>query len=134
VWERFSHLNGYRMCSTNGVFKADSILQGSVGDCWFLSAVALVAIRPDIINHIVSTKPQIPDSGEIKFRLFFDGHWTSVTVDNLLPCRPPHNQGSISNAQPRMKNTSIVNTLHFSRCDSQATMWVPYLEKVCIAC
>lgn len=46
--------------------------QGSVGDCWFLSALAVIAERPDLISRVVATQHTNP-YGCYEIRLFLDG-------------------------------------------------------------
>jgi Calpain family cysteine protease. len=101
-WYRFGRHTGHVLVGPNG-FRATDLCQGRIGDCWFLSALAVVAERPDLIarlfpNHVQSLqilqreeeedgpgKVQV-DSGLIRVRLFLDGYWKTVIVDNFLPC------------------------------------------------
>jgi len=97
-WYRFGRHNGHVLVGPNG-FSAKDLCQGRVGDCWFLSALAVVAERPDLIarlfvdcnngNDIQGTGSCSGDcsaSGLIRVRLFLDGYWKTVIVDNFLPC------------------------------------------------
>ncbi|VDM85233.1 unnamed protein product [Strongylus vulgaris] len=36
--------------------RSSDIEQGVLGDCWLLSAMALIAERPDVLEHILLTK------------------------------------------------------------------------------
>lgn len=82
--------------STTG-FSAADIRQGAVGDCWFLSAVAVVAERPDLISRLIPTAT-IPDSGKLAARLFVDGRWQVVTVDNHFPVKEKKRKGKVADA------------------------------------
>ena len=70
-------------------------MQGTVGDCWFLSALAVVAERPDLIERLFrdgrgggveTAKEELDRSGTVRVELFVDGWWKTVTMDNFLPC------------------------------------------------
>eukprot|EP00397_Hematodinium_sp_SG-2012_P015064 GEMP01015335.1.p1 GENE.GEMP01015335.1~~GEMP01015335.1.p1 ORF type:complete len:884 (+),score=179.77 GEMP01015335.1:241-2892(+) len=88
-------------------FLAEDLLQGGVGDCWFLSALSCVAERPDLVmrlfpEHVANTR------GIYQVCLFMDGVWRGFCVDDRLPI----NYGSL--------------------CYSHANhmqLWVPILEK-----
>ena len=156
-WERFDSSTGYKLCGGNIQslkFRAESILQGSIGDCWFLSALAVVSTNPALVQQLVSPMlyptttptadngsnldfnnsclPHIPSDGKLTFRLFLDGHWRNVVVDSLMAVRPPKDQKHKTETKTKTKTNGkkvpVVSTLEFSR-DSQAQMWVPFLEK-----
>mmetsp|Transcript_27020 Transcript_27020/g.53988 ORF Transcript_27020/g.53988 Transcript_27020/m.53988 type:complete len:486 (+) Transcript_27020:1-1458(+) len=100
-WYRFGTHNGHTLVLHSG-FRADDLLQGKVGDCWFLSALAVVAERPDLISRLfggmrpgadgsrkgAGVPPALNKSGTgiVEVTLFVDGNWTKVIVDNFLPC------------------------------------------------
>ena len=70
-------------------FTADDLLQGKVGDCWFLSALAVVAERPDLIMRLFGgndTSLLNNPYGIVQVKLFLDGYWRSIVMDNFLPC------------------------------------------------
>jgi calpain-15 len=84
-----------------------------VGDCWFLSALAVIAERPDLIARIVATD-RTNSIGCYEIRLFLDGRWQGVVVDCNLPTK-----GS-------------VDALAYARpADNQ--IWVCLVEKVRVA-
>lgn len=60
-------------------------MQGSVGDCWFLSALAVIAERPDLILRLCP-RLGLSDKGVVEIYLFLDGFWKSIIMDNFLPC------------------------------------------------
>jgi len=61
------------------------IVQGDVGDCWLLSALSVVALRPALLRQIVLDDSINPD-GRYRVRLFLDGEWETLIVDDLFPC------------------------------------------------
>jgi hypothetical protein len=86
-WYRFGDHNKHCIVGPNG-FSADDLLQGKVGDCWFLSALAVVAERPDLILRLFGNGKfnSISKYGMVQVNLFQDGHWKTITLDNFLPC------------------------------------------------
>jgi calpain-15 len=113
VWKR---LPSYVVVTDFG-FSPNDLLQGGVGDCWFLSALAVVAQRHDLIARLfVDTAPA--RSGCYLLRLFLDGQWRHVVVDDQLPCIP----------NPSRPQLAGEVGLAFSRtCNQQ--LWVCLLEK-----
>ncbi|CAF3054520.1 unnamed protein product [Rotaria sp. Silwood2] len=60
------------------------IIQGRLGDCWFISALALIVEIPQILYKIMITKQYNP-AGLYKIRLCNRGIWQVVTIDDMLP-------------------------------------------------
>ena len=75
TWTRFP---SFVVVSDYG-FSAKDLLQGGVGDCWFLSALAVVAERHDLIAKLFADTTPTP-SGCYNIRLFLDGRWRSILV------------------------------------------------------
>eukprot|EP00535_Pseudo-nitzschia_heimii_P000538 CAMPEP_0197174818 /NCGR_PEP_ID=MMETSP1423-20130617/1196_1 /TAXON_ID=476441 /ORGANISM="Pseudo-nitzschia heimii, Strain UNC1101" /LENGTH=1269 /DNA_ID=CAMNT_0042623807 /DNA_START=90 /DNA_END=3896 /DNA_ORIENTATION=- len=96
-----SNSNGTKLLSgdsTSSMFSAQDLVQGKVGDCWFLSALAVVAERSDLVQRLFQRRPgqlqnEIEDDerGIVRVNLFLDGIWSQLTIDNFLPCRPRDN-------------------------------------------
>ena len=100
-WYRFGPHNGHALVNSSG-FRAEDLVQGKVGDCWFLSALAVVAEREDLISRLIGSnvtdnaKKKGEKNGEnqlatnkcgvIEVTLFEDGWWKKFVLDDFLPC------------------------------------------------
>ena len=84
------------------------VIQGELGTCWFLSALALIAERPILLVNIVLTK-QYSQFGIHQIRLCKRGEWKVISIDDYLPC-DKHNQLVFSYGRKRQ-------------------FWVPFIEK-----
>ncbi len=102
-WYRFGSHNGHVLVKSNRGFRAEDLVQGKVGDCWFLSALAVVAERNDLIGRLfgassvtdggscfernVLMHPRTSDNfGVVEVKLFVDGFWKIIIMDDFLPC------------------------------------------------
>lgn len=61
------------------------IMQGTLGNCWLLSAMAVLAEREDLVKNIILTK-EYSNIGRYDIKLCIDGKWERVTVDDRFPC------------------------------------------------
>ena len=107
-WYRFGIHNSHVLVRPDRGFSAEDLVQGKVGDCWFLSALAVVAERDDLIGRLIGSnlkecndgierKAQMHsttknDFGVIEVKLFVDGFWKTIVMDNFLPCLVDHEE------------------------------------------
>lgn len=89
--------------------KPSDIKQGELGDCWFVSALSVLAERPRLIEHLILT-PYLNDVGAYQIRFCKNGAWRTITVDDYLPVNP--NTGRLA----------------FSHTPGNE-LWVPLIEK-----
>lgn len=102
-------------------FRAKDLVQGGVGDCWFMSALAVVAERHDLIAKLFTSTPR-NRSGFYSINLFLDGAWSAILLDDRLP----------ATATPRRADLTFGSGLAFCRCGSAETgqqLWASLLEK-----
>ena len=120
--------------------ESNDVVQGSLGDCWFVSALSVIATKDYLLRGEFS--PDILDDGEIDdeenvmlstgvyppifhsfrkkgifcFRFFKNFQWRYVIVDDRLPCQ-------------KIFNKNQVPTLLYGKCRSRNEFWVPLIEK-----
>eukprot|EP01062_Namystynia_karyoxenos_P069323 TRINITY_DN64837_c0_g1_i1.p1 TRINITY_DN64837_c0_g1~~TRINITY_DN64837_c0_g1_i1.p1 ORF type:complete len:1591 (+),score=580.01 TRINITY_DN64837_c0_g1_i1:76-4848(+) len=63
--------------------KSGNVVQGHLGDLWCLGAMALVATRPSLVQHLFVAA--YPEYGFYQVRIFKFGEWQVVTVDDMIP-------------------------------------------------
>lgn len=80
-----------------------------VEDGSFLGALGAVATRPDLLGHLFSVERSSDRYGIYTVRLYKNGDWHDVVVDDQIPCTA---------SKPA-----------FGRCGNDNEMWVPLAEK-----
>ncbi|KAH9329441.1 hypothetical protein KI387_001549 [Taxus chinensis] len=95
-------------CLFMGAPNASDVCQGRLGDCWFLSAVAVLTEASRMANLIIT--PQYNEEGVYTVRFCIQGEWVPVVVDDWIPCE--------SRGKPAFATSRKVNEL-----------WVSILEK-----
>ena len=76
------------MALFEGRIEASDLLQGSVGDCWLVSALAVLAENPAAIRACIR-ESELSPRGIYHVRLY-DGsarEWVEVVVDDLIPVK-----------------------------------------------
>eukprot|EP01130_Rhizamoeba_saxonica_P016287 TRINITY_DN7499_c0_g1_i1.p1 TRINITY_DN7499_c0_g1~~TRINITY_DN7499_c0_g1_i1.p1 ORF type:complete len:1144 (-),score=258.70 TRINITY_DN7499_c0_g1_i1:25-3456(-) len=107
-WRRVSELSPNAQLFVDGIDEGD-VIQGTLGDCWFLSALSVLAQNgtEEIQGLFVSSHAE---QGFYQCRFFKDGVWIIVTIDDYIPCN--------RNGRPA-----------FASCRDTNEFWVPILEK-----
>ncbi|THU76890.1 cysteine proteinase [Dendrothele bispora CBS 962.96] len=119
----------------DGADSAD-LVQGAIGDCWFVSALATMATKKNLVERFcVARDEQVGVYGFIFFR---DAYWVTVIIDDLLYTSIPkfeelapqekqlyHNNKEFYNKHARQGTKS----LYFAKSATQGETWVPLIEK-----
>eukprot|EP01018_Ginkgo_biloba_P017061 Gb_09128 [translate_table: standard] len=71
-------------CLFAGAANPSDVCQGRLGDCWFLSAVAVLT-EVSRISEVIIT-PQYNEEGVYTVRFCIQGEWVPVVVDDWIPC------------------------------------------------
>ena len=120
--------------------ESNDVIQGNLGDCWFISALSVLAtkdylLRGEFSDEILVKKkirkidyiklasgvyPPIFHSfrkkGIFCFRFYKNFKWRYVLVDNRLPCRP-------------IGHVKQTPQLLYAKCRDINEFWVPMIEK-----
>ncbi|KAG9051227.1 hypothetical protein FS837_010514 [Tulasnella sp. UAMH 9824] len=119
----------------DGGATASDISQGYLGDCWFLSAMAVVASAGLIEKVCVERDEQVGIYGFIFWR---DSGWVDVVIDDYLCTKLPPWESLSGNEQMIYHNSREKYTknarkggqnLIFARSADDNETWVPLLEK-----
>jgi Ca2+-binding EF-hand superfamily protein len=118
----------------------NDVIQGALGDCWFISALSVIATKPHLLRGEFS--PEILEDGEIDneegimlstgifppifhgfrkqkifcFKFYKNFEWVYVIVDDRFPCK-------------KIFNDRQVPKLLYGRCKNENEFWVPLIEK-----
>ncbi|XP_057475056.1 LOW QUALITY PROTEIN: calpain-type cysteine protease DEK1-like [Actinidia eriantha] len=76
-----------RPCLFSGPANPSDVCQGRLGDCWFLSAVAVLTEVSGISEVIIT--PAYNVEGIYTVRFCIQGEWVPVVVDDWIPCESP---------------------------------------------
>eukprot|EP00007_Cunea_sp_BSH-02190019_P009468 CAMPEP_0174235338 /NCGR_PEP_ID=MMETSP0417-20130205/4814_1 /TAXON_ID=242541 /ORGANISM="Mayorella sp, Strain BSH-02190019" /LENGTH=879 /DNA_ID=CAMNT_0015313829 /DNA_START=69 /DNA_END=2708 /DNA_ORIENTATION=- len=108
-WKRPSEFSNNPALFVDGADEGD-VVQGELGDCYFIGALAVIATRIDLLKEIIVS--QVAQKGAYQFRFYKNGVWKVVTVDDRLPCYKWDKGGPM-----------------YGRCRDPNELWVPLIEK-----
>jgi hypothetical protein len=83
-WKRITQIYDHFNVFEN-VIDPNDILQGSIGDCYFIAAISALAKYPELVYQLFRTKEK-SSSGFYEVVLFIDGEWQIVFIDDYIPC------------------------------------------------
>lgn len=124
-WARLSEVLEHPSLFVDGVESGD-VIQGELGDCWFLGAMSVVATRKDLMVsawllrcRFFTRLPQYPlfvsahpQQAIYQIKFYLNGAWRVVTVDDYIPFK---------HLRSRL--------FKFAHCKDPNEMWVPLMEK-----
>ena len=90
----------------------NDIVQGGLGDCWFMSSAASYAEVPDRIKRVFLTE-ELNEKGVYAVQFYVLGSPVTVTIDDYLP----------------YDSLSYPSSFKYSYESSGDAVWVPLLEK-----
>lgn len=73
---------------TQGGASSLDVMQGNLGDCWFISAMALIAIRDDLFNNIICNGAfkSYEAKGVYVFKMHKNCKAHYIIIDDKIPC------------------------------------------------
>ncbi|KAI6373265.1 hypothetical protein MCOR25_003472 [Pyricularia grisea] len=113
-------------------YEASDIVQGAIGDCWWLAGTATIAHRKDLMERVCVARDE--EVGVYGFVFHRDGEWEPVLVDDSLYLRASdfhedHDPTGKKVREWRRNNQTGSNALFFSKCQDQNETWLPLMEK-----
>ena len=104
---------------------AGDVQQGMLGDCWFLGALSVVAMRSELLEHLFVASDA--ESGKYVIRFFKEGAWTEVTVDDQVNERARRRFFQL--ARRAQLPCTKAGTPAYGHCHQENELWVPLVEK-----
>ena len=138
-WYSIKEINDQATFFYDGT-ESNDVMQGALGDCWFISALSIIATKDYLLRGEFSQN--ILDDGKIDeeeikmmsegiyppifhsfsskgiycFRFFKNFKWRYVLIDDRLPCHAVYNENQ-------------TKKLIFAHCRQDNEFWVPLIEK-----
>ncbi|OQR72424.1 calpain-A-like [Tropilaelaps mercedesae] len=87
-WLRPSEISSNPCMFVDGVSRFD-VVQGSVGNCWMVAALANLTLNDELFNRVVPQDQGFADdyTGAFHFRIWKANRWIDVVVDDRIPTR-----------------------------------------------
>ncbi|KAJ3784855.1 hypothetical protein GGU10DRAFT_376341 [Lentinula aff. detonsa] len=115
---------------------SNDIVQGAIGDCWFVSALATMATAEGLVEKFCVAKDE--EIGVYGFIFFRDASWVTVIIDDFLYTSiPKYEELSFAEQTLYHQNKEVYNAtarkggkgLYFARSGTPGETWVPLIEK-----
>ncbi|RDB20781.1 Calpain-9 [Hypsizygus marmoreus] len=115
---------------------SNDIIQGKLGDCWFLSALATVSTAQGLVEKFCVARDE--EVGVYGFIFFRDNAWVNVVIDDMLYTSVPKyeeltvGEQELYHQDKAQFNTSARKggkTLYFAKSGATGETWVPLIEK-----
>ncbi|KAI9328778.1 hypothetical protein BDR26DRAFT_40783 [Obelidium mucronatum] len=108
------------LADPKGEYSPHHVKQGRIGDCWFVSALSVIAENPALVHRILPKQTDI-QNGVYLTRFFIDGAWREYAIDNYFPLTPASQlkKSNVSGSGPHLYFAKAVD----------GNLWVPVLEK-----
>lgn len=132
-WLRHVPNNGWNICSQRWHFNAQSISQGALGDCWFISALRVVAERADLLHMLLGSAETAlslhEQRGALIASIFNDGRFKAIPVDASLPLHD--DEGGKRRARGSFCSTNVIwpRKQAFARPGAKNQLWPCLVEK-----
>ncbi|KAJ9605055.1 hypothetical protein H2200_010445 [Cladophialophora chaetospira] len=116
-------------------FSSSDVQQGSVGDCWWVAAVATLCSKPELVEKVCVARNA--ECGVYGFVFYRDGEWISTVVDDNLYVSAHDfdmwgdEYDATGEKERRYKERYQTGSeaLYFSKCADPNEIWLPLLEK-----
>ena len=105
-----------------GELEPADALQGSMGNCGMVAALACLAEFPGFLSSCFLTK-ELPEDGKYQVRMHLplnfehnktEKKWETVEIDDYLPCHPPAKEGVLTSARLMFCKLANGNKLYMS--------------------
>nr|GAT53037.1 predicted protein [Mycena chlorophos] len=115
---------------------SNDLVQGRLGDCWFLSALSTMTTSKGLIEKFCVARDEFV--GVFGFIFFRDTAWVTVIIDDLLfTAIPKFEELSAPEQQLYHRDKKMFTTtarkggksLYFARSGTEGETWVPLIEK-----
>lgn len=85
VWKRPTEFMDDTPQLFEGEICPNDIVQGALGDCWFLASIASLAENRALVKRLFISE-SYNEFGIYKLRICKNGEWVIVTIDDYFPC------------------------------------------------
>ena len=90
VWKSAKQIFEDAYSIFQNIIECDDIKQGSLGNCYFLSAISSLTEFPQLIYQLFRTK-EVSNYGYYEVVLFIEGEWQVVILDDYFPVYSTNN-------------------------------------------